>query len=70
MTLARLPGRLADELHERIARIDRIGIGARMADTACPVQFPSCNTRQADMRPLGAPDGSIAVPYADRRTLE
>lgn len=43
MTLARLSGRFADELHQRITCIDRIGIGARMANATASVQFPRRN---------------------------
>lgn len=70
MTLARLSGRLADELHQCIACIDRIGIGARMADAACPIQLPCGNPRKTDMRSFGAPDRPVTVPDPDRRALE
>lgn len=70
MAFTRLSGRLSDQPHQRVSRIDRIGIGAWMADTARSVQLPCRNAGQADMWTFGAPDRPVAVPYADRRALK
>lgn len=47
-----------------------IGGGAGMAWATRAVHFSRCDTRQPDMRPLGAPDWAVTVPDSDGRTDE
>src|SRR3546814_18055321 len=51
------------------AGLVRVGGGARMTGAARPVHFASRNARQPDMRPLGAPDRAIAIPYGGRSAV-
>lgn len=59
------PPRLSDEGYQIIARGVGIGVGAGMAGTAAAVHLARGDARKADMRALGAPDGTVAVPHRD-----
>lgn len=63
------PG-LAEQGHQMIARRDGISTGTGMSGTAAAVHLARGDSRQADMRPFGAPNRAIAVPHGDGRAGE
>ena len=59
------PLRFPEQTDEMIACGDRVGIRTGMPRTAAAVHFARGDPGKADMRTLGAPDRSIAIPDRD-----
>ena len=70
MTFAPDTAAPAEQSDELVARLDRAGLGARMASATGAVHFPRGNPRQPDARTLGAPHWTIAIPDMRRGASE
>jgi hypothetical protein len=62
--------RPAQQTNQRVAGFYRRGRGAGLVGAACGIHFARRDSRDAEMRSLGAPDGSIAVPDMGGRASE
>jgi hypothetical protein len=60
----------AKQLDEPVSSICPADRRTRLTRSAAAVDFPRCDTRDADLRPFGAPDRSISVPDGHWRTRE
>ena len=56
--------RPADEPNESVARLNRIGLGARVARPTSAVHFTRSYARKAKARAFLAPDGPVTIPYS------
>jgi hypothetical protein len=70
MTRPELSFRTAQETDEPIARLNAADGGARMIGLAGAVDLSSRDTGDANLRPFGAPDRTVAVPNSCWRTGE
>jgi hypothetical protein len=57
-------------MHQTIACINRINGWARLVAPTRPIHFASSDTGNADLRPLCAPHGAVAVVNGSRRAFE
>jgi hypothetical protein len=60
----------AEKADQTIARFLSANGWARLACFACPIHLASSHASNADSRPFGAPDWSVAVPDRNRRAGE
>ena len=62
--------RTAQQSDEGIPRLCRRRVGAGLVGAAGAVHLARGNSGQTQVRALGTPDGSVAVPHMSRRTRE
>jgi|GEM_PF-5168796 len=62
--------RTAQQSDECIPRLCRRRAGAGLVGAAGAIHFARGNSGQTQVRALGTPDGSVAVPYMSRCTRE
>lgn len=56
------PARTAHQLDERIACLNRRGVGAGLIGAAAAIHFPGSDASDANARPFRTPDRAIAIP--------
>jgi hypothetical protein len=56
------PARTAHQLDERIACLNRRGIGAGLIGAAAAIHFPGSDASDANAGPFRTPDRAIAIP--------
>jgi hypothetical protein len=53
----------SDQIHKSITRLFCARRRARLVGSTTTVGFSCCNTREANVRTLGAPDRTVAIPH-------